>query len=171
MGHMSSGAATATTAALPHDSRRLTASRRLGVAIVGLIVPLAIVSLGCRGAITPTPTPSASDAAPASIDVSPTPANTEILKFAGTGDKESPEFHASGLSVDVKFDYKCSPDNNFTLNFYGAGVSPELPDVIVDEFGTARSDTVNEPLNNATGPFHLEITTQCEWSVTVLGSK
>jgi hypothetical protein len=134
------------------------------------VIPLALVAVACG--VRATPTPSDSTEAP-TIEPSATPGDTSLLKMSGKGDKKSENFSASGDSVDVKFDYKCSPDGSFTINFFGAGVSPELPDVITDEFGTTRSDTVNEPLNATTGPFHIEVTTPptCEWNITVLGSK
>ncbi len=170
MGHMSSGAVDGTTAARQGTPRQPKAFRPLRVAAVALAIPFSLVALGCRGAITPTPTPTQNPDF-ASIEASPTPGSAEVFKASGKGDKVTESFNATGLSVDVKFDYTCTPESSFTINFYGAGASPELPDVLVDEYGAGRSDTVNEALNNSTGPFHLEITTQCSWSVEVLGSK
>jgi hypothetical protein len=71
--------------------------------------------------------------------------------------------------VDVKYDYTCTAEDSFTINFYGAGASPILPDVLVSDFGTQGSDTVTEALNGNTGPFTVEVDSPCTWSFTVLG--
>lgn len=170
MRYESSGASAGASATQPHPRTGPAAQRRIRVAVAALVIPLSLVAVACGARATPTPTVSAE--AP-TIEPSATPGDTSLLKLSGKGDKKSENFSASGDSVDVKFDYKCSPEGSFTLNFFGAGVSPELPDVITDEFGASRSDTVNEPLNATTGPFHVEVTTAptCEWTVTVLGSK
>ena len=170
MRYESSDASAETSATQPDPPMGSATPRRLRVAVASLVIPLALVAVACGARATPTP--SVSTEAP-TIEPSATPGDTSLLKISGKGDKVSDTFSASGNSVDVKFDYKCSPDGSFTINFFGAGVIPELPDVITDEFDTTRSDTVNEPLNATTGPFHVEVTTPatCEWNVTVLGSK
>jgi hypothetical protein len=108
--------------------------------------------------------PEASEAA------SPTPGGTSLLSIEGTGPVTSDEFHASGTSVNIAYTYTCPVEDSFTLNFYGAGVSPILPDVLASEFGTTGGDTANEPLNGATGPFTIEVDTPCDWTIEVTGT-
>ena len=133
-----------------------------------LVLPGALAA--CKGHVAPTEAtitaaPEVTEAAP-----TPTPVGTTLVSLTGKGDMTSDDFQASGDSVDVAFSYDCPTDSSFTINFYGTNGSPVLPDVITDEFGTQRSDTITEPLNGATGPFHFDVTTTCSWSVKVVGA-
>ena len=40
----------------------------------------------------------------------------------------------------------------------------------MSEFGATDSGTTNESLNGAPGPFHLEVDSDCTWSIKVLGT-
>jgi len=42
--------------------------------------------------------------------------------------------------------------------------------VLIDDFGATGGATVTESLNGATGPFHLDVVTECDWSFKVLGA-
>lgn len=114
---------------------------------------------------------ASSDAGPDASDAgSPAPAATTLLSIEGTGFKTSEPFQASGDSVDVTYDYTCTAENSFTLNFYGTSSSPLLPEILASEFGTSGSSTTTENLNGAAGPFTVEVDSQCEWSVEVAGT-
>jgi hypothetical protein len=69
----------------------------------------------------------------------------------------------------LAYEYTCSAADSFTINFYGAGASPILPDVLVSDFGTQGSGTTTENLNGVTGPFTVEVDSPCTWSITVTG--
>ena len=92
---------------------------------------------------------------------------TTLLTFKGTGPMTSDPFNSSGESVDVTYEYTCSEDASFTLNFYGTYDSPLLPDVLVSEFGASGSGTATESLNGTTGPFTVEVDSPCDWSIEV----
>jgi hypothetical protein len=122
----------------------------------------------------PTPPPGAAATDDTGVEpsesASPTPGGTTLLSIKGTGPLTSEPFNASGTSVNVAYTYRCPTEDSFTLNYYGAGVSPVLPDVLASDFGANGSDTVNEPLNANTGPFTVEIDSACDWTVEVTGT-
>jgi hypothetical protein len=153
-------------------------SRNITLGVIGLFVILAAVGSAAsrEGSVSgPTAPPEAMASQDTSaIDTTesapPTPAGTSLLKIDGTGPATSDPFQASGAVVDVAYTYTCSAEDSFTLNFYGAGVSPILPDVLASEFGTTGSNTVTEPLNGQVGPFTVEIDSPCDWTVEVTGA-
>jgi hypothetical protein len=148
--------------------------RNVWIGIIGAMVVLAVLgSAASRPTIDEPggpngPVPSDDVSAPETS--SPTPPTTTVLSLSGTGAMTSDPFQASGDSVDVKYQYTCTPEDSFTLNFYGAGASPALPDVLVSDFGATGSGTVSESLNAAPGPFRVETDTVCDWSIEVLGA-
>jgi hypothetical protein len=93
-----------------------------------------------------------------------------LLSIKATGPVVSGDFTASGDSVDVKYDYTCGPNDSFSADFYGAQQSPLLPDNLVsDDPGQSDSSITTEALNGTTGPFHIEVTSTCTWSLSVIG--
>jgi len=153
-------------------------ARNSTIVVIGVFVLLAAIgSASSRESIVTGPTAppdaiaSQSDTgAEASESASPTPGSASLLSIEGTGPATSDEFRASGLSVDVGYTYSCPTEASFTLNFYGTNGSPLLPDVLASEFGTSGSNTTNEPLNDTTGPFTVEVDSSCEWTVEVTGT-
>ena len=114
--------------------------------------------------------PSASDVGFPDISPSPPPSGQTLLSIKGTGPLTSDNFTASGDSVDVTYDYKCGANDSFTLDFYGANQSPLLSDNLVSsDPGDVDSSTTTENLNGMAGPFHVEVTSTCPWSVEVIG--
>jgi hypothetical protein len=119
-------------------------SRNITIAVIGIFVILAAIGSAANrdttvaGATAPPDVNPSQDAAEASEPVSPTPGGTSLLSINGTGPLTSDPFSASGTSVNVAYTYTCSTEDTFSLNFYGAGVSPVLPDVLAGEFGTSR---------------------------------
>lgn len=140
--------------------------------LVGLLVIAVAAALaGCKGRTPPTaePTADVSTEAP-SESATPHATGQTLVTLTGMGDQTSDPFQASGESVDVQYAYTCSEPSSFTLNFYGTNGSVALPDVLIDDFGTQGQDEILEPLNGAPGPFHFDVVTQCEWTVTVSGT-
>jgi hypothetical protein len=147
-------------------------SSLLRTVLVGLLVvavPVALV--GCKGRTPPTAEPTAdlSTEAP-SESATPHVTGQTLVTLAGTGDQTSDPFQASGESVDVKYSYTCTEPSSFTLSFYGTNGSAALPDILIDDFGAQGEDEILEPLNGADGPFHFDVVSQCDWSVTVSGT-
>jgi hypothetical protein len=147
--------------------RRSTRIRRTLVATIALATLLA----SCKGHPALSSAPVASNLPVASeAAASATPAGSTLIAMSGTGPKTSGEFHSTGSSVNVSYEYTCSPAGNFTVNFYGTNGSPVLADVIVDELGTTGAATVVENLNGTTGPFTVEVVSECTWTVNVSGT-
>ena len=152
--------------------------RNASYGVIAVFVLLAVVGAASRppsstGPTTPTDVVSADESAPddgTSESSSPTPAGESLLSIKGTGAQTSDEFHASGNSVGVTYDYTCPEESSFTLNFYGTNGSPLLSDVLVSDFGTTGTDTLTENLNGATGPFTVEVDASCDWTVEVTGT-
>jgi hypothetical protein len=148
--------------------------RNASIGVVVGMVALAVLGFAARpptdtAAPGTPPVPAASDDGPALESPSPSPVGQTLLSSKGTGLATSDPFAASGDAVDVTYDFTCTAEDSFTINFYGAGASPILPDVLVSDFGTQGSGTTTEYLNGATGPFTIEVDTPCTWSITVLG--
>ena len=106
----------------------------------------------------------------------PAPAATAktLLAITGNGIKTSKSFRASGDSVDVTYSFNCAAfgsQGNFQIMFYGASaLGPTMPDILANALAAKGSDTTTEYLNGATGPFHVEINSECSWSVRVIGT-
>ncbi len=145
----------------------------IGVVVV-MVLLAALGSAASRQASSAGPgtpaNPASSDTESPADTGSPAPAATTLLSIKGTGYMTSEPFQASGDSVDVAYDYTCTGEGSFALNFYGTNVSPLLPDALVGEFGSNGSSTLTETLNGATGPFHVEVDSVCAWSVEVIGT-
>ncbi len=156
-----------TPAKAPRRSQRIW---RTLVAMAALAT-LATMLASCKGHPALSSAPVASDLPVASeAAASATPAGSTLVSLSGTGPRTSDEFHSSGASVDVSYEYTCSPEGNFTVNFYGTNGSPVLADVIVDELGTTGAASVVENLNGTTGPFTVEVVSACTWTVKVSGT-
>ena len=160
----------------------LRASRSLRDASRGGVVALVLLAVaGCGGTPAAT-TSSVAPASPAATTAAATPvvAGTTVFAISGSGNKTTASFQASGASVNVAWTYDCASasvapgasagSGSFTLSFYGTEGSPALSDQLASEFGATDSGTTNEPLNGATGPFHLEVDSDCTWSIKVLGT-
>lgn len=150
--------------------------RNVSIGVVVVMVVLAVLGFAAKppthsAASETPPVPAASDDGSAleSPSPAPTPIGQTLLSIEGTGLTTSDPFSASGDAVDLTYDYTCPAADSFTINFYGAGASPILPDVLVSDFGTQGSGTTTENLNAATGPFTVEVDSPCTWSITVTG--
>ena len=154
-------------------------ARNVWIGIIGVFVILAVLGsaasrpMGNTGPTAP-PDALASDLGSYNPDAteepSPTAGGATLLTFKGTGPQTSDPFSASGDIVEVKYDFTCPAEDTFTINFYGAGASPVLPDVLTSEYGATGSNAVTENLNGATGPFTVEVDSPCSWTVEVMGT-
>ncbi len=98
-----------------------------------------------------------------------TPSPRVLLALRGSGSQSSGPFAASGTSVTLAYTYDCS----------GAGSSGRLHATLLDRNGvaitifggSARSggDTAPEYISNTAPPYHVEVSTDCAWSITVTG--
>lgn len=157
--------------------------RNASVGVIGVMVVLAALGIaanhetGDESPAGPAGPAATSAGAGATAPVvfpdespSPSPSGQTLLAIKGTGPTVSLDFHASGDSVDVQYDYTCGPNDSFSLDFYGANQSPLLPDNLVsDDPGQSDSSITTENLNGMAGPFHVEVTSTCTWSVGVIG--
>lgn len=153
--------------------------RNIWIGIIGVFVLLAVLGSAVnRQSLladqTPPPEAGASGAVPsepgeAEESPSTAPGGT-LVALEGSGPLTSEPFSASGESVDVTYEYRCSEAASFTLNFYGTYDSPLLPDVLASEFAESGSGTATESLGGMPGPFTVELDTTCDWSIEVLGA-
>ena len=99
-----------------------------------------------------------------------TPSPRVLLAFQGSGSKSSGPFTASGTSVTLAYTYDCS----------GAGSSGRFDATLFDRNGvaitmfggSARSggDIAPEYISNTAPPYHVEVSTDCAWSISVTGT-
>ncbi len=104
----------------------------------------------------------------ASTAVMPSP--RALLAFQGSGSQSSGPFTASGTSVTLAYTYDCS----------GAGSSGKFDATLFDQNGvaitmfggSARSggDTAPEYISNTAPPYHVEVTSDCAWKISVTGT-
>jgi hypothetical protein len=154
-------------------------SRNIWIGIIGVFVVLAAIgsavnreSLVAEQSAPPDVVASGAVASePDGFEESSPPAGgTSLVSIEGSGPMTSEPFEASGDTVDVTYEYTCTEDASFTLNFYGVYDSPLLPDVLVSEFAPGGSGTASESLGGSAGPFTVEVDTVCDWTVEVLGT-
>lgn len=103
-----------------------------------------------------------------SAAVAPSP--TVLLAVQGSGSQSSGPFAASGDSVTLAYTYDCS----------GAGASAKFQATLFDRNGvaitmfggSARSgaDSAPEYISNTAPPYHVDVSTDCAWSITVTGT-
>lgn len=99
-----------------------------------------------------------------------TPSPRALLALRGNGSQTSAPFTASGDSVTLAYTYDCS----------GAGASAKFTATLLDRNGvaitifggSARSggDTAPEYISNTAPPYHVEVSTDCAWSISVTGT-
>ena len=150
-------------------------TRNIMIAVV--VVVLLLAAIGASGGsktAAPSATPIAAAPAAASAAPAASVAPTTLLSLSGSGIKSSKSFSASGDSVDVAYAFDCANfggSGNFQVMFYGASaLGPTLPDILANALSAKGTDTTTEYLNGATGPFHIEINSECDWTVKVTGT-
>ena len=122
---------------------------------------------------SPTPVPTPTPRPTATPTPRPVPTFATLLTLSGTGIKSSKSFNWSGHSIDVDYSYNCSnfgTKGNFILMFYGASsLGPTVPDILANELADKGGSTTTEYLHGPTGPFHVEVNSECQWALTVTG--
>jgi hypothetical protein len=101
----------------------------------------------------------------------PTPAATPgvLLTLSGNGIKNSGPFTASGDSVQVAYTFDCTAfggKGNFIAHLVG---SDGAPNGIANELAASGKDSTTVYLSDMTGPYHVEVISECSWSLTVTG--
>ncbi len=93
------------------------------------------------------------------------------LKHTGNGAWTSRPFAAEGDSVDMAYAYDCTNFGQagvFSAMLYG---QDGLVALLANEEGTTSpGKTTTAYLNGAAGPFHIEISSECAWSVAIIGT-
>jgi hypothetical protein len=124
---------------------------------------------------TPSAVPSvlvSSSPSPSSPGSSTPPADLPVLlSLNGNGIKNSKPFTASGDSLVLAYTFDCKAfghAGNFAVTLYDqSGLA--LLAVGVNELAKSGKDTQTAYIANTTAPFHLEINSECAWTVTVTG--
>jgi hypothetical protein len=117
----------------------------------------------------PLDTSTASPQAPLAV-VGPMPKPEVLLTFEGSGSKSSEPFTASGTSVTLAYTYDCSalgsPGRFDATLFDRNGVG------ITIFGGSARSggDIAPEYISNTAPPYHVEVSSDCAWAISVTGT-
>ena len=91
-----------------------------------------------------------------------------LLSEQGTGIKATDEFTASGGQVHLSYGYDCwnfGMAGNFIVTLY-AGTT--LRGVEVNELGKSKTGSTTIYLDGS-GPYHLEVNSECTWAVIVAG--
>jgi hypothetical protein len=125
---------------------------------------------------SPTPVPTPTPRPTATPTPRPVPTFATLLTLSGTGIRSSKSFNWSGHSIDVDYSYNCSnfgTKGNFILMFYGANsLGPTVPDILVNDVADKGGSTTTEHLHylsGPTGPFHVDVNSECQWALTVTG--
>ncbi len=124
----------------------------------------------------PSSAPTQAPAATAVPTVAPTAAPTmapspvTLLTLKGTGIKNSATFGASGDSVSVAYTFDCATfgaSGNFIADLVGSDGSDES---IANALSASGSDSTVVYLANTAGPYHVEVNSECSWTVTITGT-
>jgi hypothetical protein len=149
------------------------------VSIAAPATPTMVATSAPTATPAPTPTPSPTAAptptpSPTAVPTrTPLPTPPTLLSISGSGIKTSKTFSWSGDSVDLTYTFNCSnfgSQGNFQIYFYGVSIlGPTVPDILANDLAAKGGDTTTEYLNGSTGPFHLEVNSECKWTVAVTG--
>ena len=129
------------------------------------------VPTASRVLTTTAPAEVATSAATATSTAVPGVAATPqvLLSFSGNGIKNSQPFTASGDTVQVVYSFDCSAfgsQGNFQADLVG---SDGLPNSIANALAASGKDTTTIYLHGMSGPYHVEVNSECSWSLTVSG--
>lgn len=156
-------------------------ARNVAIGVGVLIVVAAIISNATKG---PTPTASTNSNAVASVASDPTPSptpsptpkpsptpttktSTVLLDKDGNGAGKTAFFTTTG-EWTILYDFDCTAfgfAGNFQVYVYDGNSS--LKDVPVNALSMKGTDTVFE--HNLSGPYYVDINTECKWHVIVKG--
>lgn len=148
-----------------------------------LLVPILMGLAACTTpGDTPTPTPTAATvtatptaqppAATAAVTPVPTaaPSPTTLLSLKGDGIKNSAPFTASGDSITVAYTFDCKSfgyKGNFMADLMDSTGSPNS---IANALAMNGADSTTVYLSDTTSPYHVEVNSECSWTVIVTGT-
>ena len=150
--------------------------RNVGLGCGGLIALIVIVSIaaanGNKGSSNNTANTAADNSPAAVVSVAadsptPPPAPTVLLDKSGSGSNKTAIFTAPS-EWSILYDYDCTnfgSQGNFQVYVYDG--QSELKDLPVNALSDKGTDTVFE--HNLSGPYYLEINSECKWHVVVKG--
>jgi hypothetical protein len=144
------------TALSPSDGFRSSGITPIqGLALVTAVIILGTILLasskGAGSSTTPAATPQV------------------LLTLSGNGVKNSGPFSASGDSVAVAYSFDCTSfgfSGNFIAELVGADGFPKW---IANAMAKSGKDTTTVYLSGTSGPYHIEVNSECSWSVIVAG--
>jgi hypothetical protein len=133
---------------------------------------------GATPSVTPTATPTAQVTDTPEPTDTPDPTDTPVpkklfLSFTGSGIKTSKKFSDPDFTYaqfEIVWSYDCSAGfgtGTFIVDWYDD--SSDLPDGLTNELGKKGHDVTYEYNDVNGGPYHIEVNSECKWSVKVYG--
>jgi hypothetical protein len=111
------------------------------------------VNSGCSWHLTVTGAPGPKPAIPG---------GPVLLSASGSGIEDTAQFTANGPFA-VSYSFTCSGAGNFQIYVMGGG---DIENILTNELAVSGSAT---SYDYASGTYHLEINSGCDWRVTVNG--
>jgi hypothetical protein len=135
--------------------------------------PAPAVTVTVRAAPAPTVTVTAAPSTAASTPNSqPKPQGNVIIKFSGNGIRNSAPFVVNSSTVTAHYRYDCSAfgtAGNFAADMISGNPSSLSSDdqSIANALGMRGSQTTTLYPTNLGSRYHLEVTSECSWSITL----
>jgi hypothetical protein len=147
--------------------------RNLGIGCAGLIVGAIVIAIIASAASNSSSSNNTANNNPAastpSAKTTPTKATTPKVLFdkSGSGISKTAIFNTpSEWQIDYSFDCtNFGSQGNFSVIVYDG--KSETKDVPINALAAKGQDTVYE--HNLSGPYYLDINSECDWHVTVKG--
>jgi len=157
---------------LPQPPKKKHTGCKIAGGIVGGIAVLAVLGSLANGSssddtVTPPPADTYSaPAAPAPSSVAPEPTRTTLMKESGDGIESTDPFSAPD-GFRLHYHYDCTDfgmTGNFIVTVYQGS---DLVDVVVNALDYSGSDSI--PVYDAGDDLHLEVNSECSWTVKAVG--
>jgi hypothetical protein len=139
--------------------RRTSVTTRVVLGLIGLIVVITAINMA---AVHSAQIPGLPPAQPPAAAVT-------LLNTSGSGLKNTAPFAATGDHLAISYAYDCSgfgQSGNFIVNLNNAS---GLVAGVANELGAKGQSSSAAYFNGASGPYHLEIDSECSWNVIVFG--
>ena len=153
---------TVTTAAAPAATVTITAAAAPAatVTVTAAAAPAAVVTV----TVTAQPTAAGAGQPPAASGV--------LINFSGNGPGNSAPFLVHSSAVAARYSYDCSgfgATGNFIADMVSGNPSSGSYDnqSIAHELGSGRSQTTTIYPQLQGGSYHLEVSSECSWSITL----
>lgn len=97
-----------------------------------------------------------------------------LINFSGADIRNSPPFKVGDGPVSVSYNYDCSQfgsQGNFAADMISGDPSSLDSDdqIIANKLGNGGSDTTTLYPTNPGGDYHIEVNSECQWSIKVTG--